>query len=288
MGRKFRFELSQLNIVTHPHSPESYKRLFERASNQNIIAKYYGAKKCMIATVKPLPSDEVENCIYGSFFTFSELDFTEDWLNLENLDAIDPADSTELNIPTHLKPELRAFRYIMDLKTHNLIYESKNTLGQNMSPRHLERALKGIFSAPSIVSEFGRVEVTVIPETEALDKILSMHNLNTLNFRVVKPNPDEDDYEDRLFARMEAQNIRSREETLKKEQGEQSIKPDEDTLKILNVAKDNGFVEGLGKNAEGGKEFESTKSHPKKRTIYFNKDRSPLSVIASKVQEWLR
>lgn len=288
MKRKYKFELSQLNIVTHPHTPEGYQKLFETASDLNLISKYYGSKKCMIATARSLKSEIVADCIHGSFFSFSELDFTEDWLNLQNLDAVDPSEVEELRIPNHLKPELRAFRYVFDLRTHKLVFESKNTLGQSLSPRQLEKALNGIFSNTQIISEFGKVEVTVIPETEALEKILSMYSLNTLHYRVVKPNPDEDDYEDRLFASMEAQNIRSREEVLKKEKGAQTIKPDENTLKVLNVAKDNGYVEGEGKKANGDKEYDSTRSHPKQETIYFNKDRSPLEVIAFKISEWFR
>jgi hypothetical protein len=128
--------------------------------------------------------------------------------------------------------------------------------------------LHGILNNSLSQDRFGEVDVTVIPEANAVDRIFRIPELSRLEIIVLRPNPDDlGEYEKEVFEKIDKQNARRYETALVKKRGRGSLKPDEDTRALADIAASNGYVKGHGRDAEGLLTDESTRDHPERRVI---------------------
>jgi hypothetical protein len=123
-------------------------------------------------------------------------------------------------------------------------------------------------------SDAPEVEVTVVPDVHALDRILGLPALRTLFIRVVKPNPDvSPEAKQRILDRLDALNAQREELKLVKAANAERLTPDDEIIQLAEVASENGLVRGEGRDADGHKLEVSTSQLPQR--LYVPLDAGP-------------
>jgi hypothetical protein len=246
----------------HPHSAEKYAAMWESMVRLRKPVIYRGNWGVVLqSSIKELVDDRL---VYaGVIAKFMVIDQTLDWYNVNTFEEASAGEIQNINVPDHLKPNLSTFRYIFLPSTHKLIFESKSG-NKILNPNALAKVLTVLVSSPDIDAEYGRIDVNTIKDERALEKILRMPMLQKLRIKVDRPNDDDIGSFDEDFMReLDRQNVQRVEYDYTAERGE-SIKPDEQVLKIAELANRYGHVDAVGKDSNGAKLVESTKEHPKR------------------------
>jgi hypothetical protein len=145
---------------------------------------------------------------------------------------------------------------------HILYFESRNELRQTFGPTVAKRIFVTLLSQELQGPEAPEVEVTLVPEVGAVEKVLSLPRLRTLYIRVVRPNPDVSDAtRRRVLGRLEEAHAQREEITLTKSAGAAALTPTEDMRQTAEVAAENGVVRGEGRDANGVKTELSTSDY---------------------------
>lgn len=271
MARERTVEFGGINIVTHPHSPDGYVRLLYKVFRLGRDVAIRGAQHLMLGELRARNIDNPEQGLFGRLYRFVHIDPHAPWLNVVRQGIATEDEVAGVSIPEELRPNAEMFDFVFYPHGHTLYFESKSTK-KSLSPGQVAKLLTTLFSDQQIIEEFGPVEVTVLPDRELLDQILSIHTLRKLIIEVSKPNPDElGDAQARVFGRMGRMNARRIKQEITAETDE-SIELDEDTREIARVAASNGWVAGIGYDIAGGRVDESTKSKPWKDEFSYNPD----------------
>lgn len=277
MARNRKFTVAGLNIVTHPHSPENYVKLFRSLFRQTLSIYVRKNQKVMLGEMRPVVTgQDLVNGIFGRIYEYDQIDPNAPWFNVEKNEVATEDEIAQIAIPEELKPNLAFFEYVFYPKTHKLYFITSFSY-ESLSPNYVEKLFLRLIGLPIIEKNFGKVEVTVLPDISQLDKIFSIHRLAKLTIDVVKPNPDDNaDAEEEVFKRLEQENARRIVQVLVAEPNE-SIKPNEDTKLLAKVAASNGKVEAIGFNNAGEKVEESTVTKPWKEPVTYDPDETTLT-----------
>jgi hypothetical protein len=194
----------------------------------------------------------------GEISTFSQLDPTLPWINLE---TEEDASSDELgDIPDHLRPNLRKCQFYFDVASHKLFFLTTARKG-GISPSLMARYLKDLFSFSEVVLEFGEVGITVLPDRDSISRIIGWKKIRRLQVHAERPNPgdyDPDELEE-FEQSLAEQNASQLNFELVAEKNK-SLILSEKTKTLVAIAADNGFVEAKGYNSQGAPEERSTKT----------------------------
>ncbi|NUB05641.1 DUF4747 family protein [Azospirillum sp. Vi22] len=286
MSRLKTIEISSLNIVTQPHSPDRYIDLLKSAHENGLVGKVRGDQKAMIGTLREVDDIPGVRSLAGYLFLYTDIDFQGDWLNTLKNDAADEDDLADLNIPEHLKPGLRRVRFLFVSKGHKLYFVTKDENGVRVGPSTVGRAIRAILNHDLLSDEYGDVEVTVTPTREAVEKVLSIPSISKIYISVRRPNPDDDgDMEARFLARMEDENVGREDIVLTRQKGTSGIQPSERTRAIAEIAAENGYVKAYGYDLSGKRVEEATVDHPFRLPLLFSEmTASPISTIIDYVK----
>lgn len=261
MARIRKSEIGAVNIVTHPHSPKGYDDLLSDACNGFYYGKIRGLDGGVIGE-KSEWSGNPEDPISGFIWRFVNLDSNAPWANLKTRKEQDPAKTPV--VPPELKPHLRKEAFVFFPKGHRMFFCAKT-----FSPGSVERMLKNMFSTSKIVDKYGEVEVHLETSQEAIETILKMERLSSVELFISLPNSDELDGEARFKERMDALNARKNDLKLTAGRGE-SITPDEDLKTQMVIARSNGYVKANGYSKTEERLEISTRSHPFKYGVEYD------------------
>lgn len=129
-----------------------------------------------------------------------------------------------------------------------------------MSPRSLVKPLFSIFS-PGVAAD-NVLFVNLMTKSSALDRLFKFQRLDSVQYRLSLPNPDDISEELEIYRGMSERNIRF-EERVYKALPNKSVLLDRDDEKNLRVASlGNGFFKSTGSNEEGKKETLSSAAQP--------------------------
>lgn len=274
MARLQKFEISGLNIVTQPHSSDGYVNLFKRLiGKEPRYVKVRGNDCLMVSSVRPLDSNNWNKGIYGEIIKFSEIEQDRNWVNVSDRKIIE--DGEEPQLPKYMKPNGASFPYIFYPSkkglSHKLFYisHSRNHKGKydSLSPNLLKKMFDFLFNNEIVLGNYDSVEVTVLPDSDTLNTILTIPNLQKLELLIKTPNPDDlDEAEQSMFRRMDEMNVGK----IFEEYSGNEIIPD-DVLKLkAKVAANNGYVKGIGKDIDGIKIDISTKDEPLRKSVFLD------------------
>lgn len=233
-----------LNIVTHPHTAQGYSDLVARVRRRKKAVRIRGDRFGMISIAAQPGNPRTRNAtVNGILGTFTRIDADSDWINVTTgLKAEDQDRAALENLPRNLQPNHAQHRFHFYLRTHTLFYEIGNS-GHRLTPKNAESLFKRLFEAPPIVNEFGDVDVTIIPDHGALDKILSAPDIRSLRIIVSAPNPDRGaQAEQQLMGRLDRLKARKKDTTYVAERGA-SLQPDQELEAEAKIASRNGRVE---------------------------------------------
>lgn len=270
--------VSAINIVTHPHSPDTYVRLLRAVFRSKARIKIYGSDYLMIGTLRQYTADD-PHVLYGQLYRFVHLDSSQPWVNTETNDFATEEDMSGVNLPEELLPGSAMFNFVFFAKSHKLFFE-KDANQKSISPLQVQRYFERVLSFRRIKNEFGDVDVTVVPDQGSLTRILRMHQLRQLTIDVKKPNPDNmNDISGRVMGRLDRLKARRETIVLTAEKG-QSLELTDDIIDKARVAAQNGKVMGNGRDENNRKLEESTAQHPwEKRHTYNEGQQTALQAL---------
>lgn len=272
MARKRSFEISAVNIVIHPHTPNLYADLFHALRRVRNPPRVHGEYHAYLGALRPLERGSPTKGLAGDIFKFFELDKEDAWLDVLEEKRADADAQERIQVPEDLKPHLGIFRYVFFPESHQLFYISHYREGgrsKSLSPGQVVKMIEKLSERQSIYERFGKVDATAIPSPESVEDILKIHRLNRLYIEIKRPNADEmDGLERRVMARLEDQKARKLVTELRAGRGE-SLEPDAETEGLARVAETNGEVIGEGYDSDDKKVVESTQERPLREAVEY-------------------
>lgn len=199
-----------------------------------------GAQHLMLGEIKPISDNGPEAGMFGRLYRFVYVDKSATWFNVARHDEATSEELSRISLPDELRPNTEMFDFVFYPKGHSLYVNTRSGNKVN-GKRHgigigqVLKLLKTLALLPAIEQRFGAVEITVLPDQEQLDRILSIHKLNKLVIEVSKPNPDElGQAQARVFDRLSGMKARKLKQELIAEKNE-SIAVDDDTRTLAKV-----------------------------------------------------
>jgi hypothetical protein len=261
-GRKRIIRVGAVNITMHPHDSTSYLKLLHDAKRAHGAVPLYGKNFGRVGVFAPLDEDDPEGPHYGEFHRYFNIDVGGRWYDTAAGQQADEKDVAKIAIPANLKPDYEAYRFVFYPELHRLFFEQKAANVTDLAPAHVKKLLDGVFASARMVKRHGAVEVTVEPEADTVERILSIATLRLLRIEVTRPNTDDlSAVEQDVFERLSEQNA----ETVKEiyvAQRNVSLIPSQRTKSLCVVAASNGEVYGEGKNEKGRAMKVSTTNYP--------------------------
>lgn len=249
-----------LNVVATPHPKGVYERLFRGASFTAV--QYWGSEHAAISEPHEMPGDDGFFLITLSLWV--EIDPDEPTIRKGDLlKGGFPREGREFTNQYGVNG--RVFSCILDTNTHTLTVELKNEDGKKLSANRAEMIFRALLSPEVLGVEAEDVEVTLIPQDDALEYVLGFNRLDRLEILVKRPNSDDISEEaTRIMQRLIDENAKSDRSILTRAAGTDGLEPDQERLKLAEVAASgNGLVETSGLDANGQKGVRSTKEKPK-------------------------
>ncbi len=186
MGPK-KLQYGLLNIVTHPHSYDTYLSLFREAARKRISVKVTGNERALLD--EPF-SGEIDGhkFIYGNLHRYSAIDENGKWVNLETLDEPAIEELSKLKDLKNLGPNHRMFPYFFFPKSHKMIvllrYHNKT-----ISLRAYRLIMETLFKSPDLV-DWGPAYVNIVQSNAVLDDIKKLKRIKSVRIKVSLPNSD--------------------------------------------------------------------------------------------------
>jgi hypothetical protein len=212
----------------------------------------------------------------GEFYRFLQIDPKKAWLDLRSREVIvDDRGKPIPQVDNYRKPNTREVAFVFNLKHHRLFYDAKA-----ITPGNMKRLLDGLFKEPNIIKKYGTVDVEIESSREVIERILKIPSLTKLEISFTRPNGDDvSEQRARFLDRLEKQGIRRIEQVATSPKTE-GIKPDIETIALMDLAVSNGKVNAVGYAGEERVE-ESTVPHPLIiRENYVEEEKSLLQALA--------
>lgn len=286
MAKKRTIEIRQLNIAMHqPHSPQRYVELFQKAYRMKFIHERGRADGFMLGAVYDAESAISNDELKGEIYRFTNIDPNSPWFNTQTGKPADEEETERIEIPGHLHPNLDLMPFVFQPKSHRLWYVSKDRKA-SMGPQIAEAFFQALFDATCREHGFPPVEVTVVPDSGAIDDVFGIHRITQLTMVFKRPNDDADEVERRLMELMQKRNVNRIEEVMTS-QDPYGIKPDEDLVDQAKAAANNGYVLSEGFNNNGLPVRESTVEKPALYTEKFDEEIETVSLVLSRVSKKL-
>lgn len=264
--------LGALNIVASPHPEGIYLRALNIAAGVEV--EVWGSDYAKITPPEPIRGQVGR--FSGRILVWTEINREGRWLDKSKDAEAAPSEKRKIVLPEHLEPNYRTFNYAFLLEKHRLVVEYRNDLGENFGPPRVKRLFERLLSKESLGPDFGaEIVVTVVPEEDAVDRILAIPRLNKLEIHIERPNAEMLD--DRaILDELEEQGARSQHITLTKASDAPSLVPNGETQQLIAVAAENGYATGTGRDADGEQIFVSTREHPKRVNVDVPEDSHPI------------
>lgn len=264
-----KLEIGAINIsLPPPHSPSRYIDLLRKAYSLKKKAKLQGDWIGLIGSLKIETDTDGHEIATGDFYKYIDLDSTRDWYNIHRGEPADTSDLERINIPEELKPHFQFLPFIFFSKQHRMVVTTKDKadrLSIRQAKKILEKAINSEPKTPS--SELA--EITIEPERETLEKILSAPRIRKLKIEITPPNADDfQEIENLIFQGMNEERV-GKKTVEYKEADSRGLAPTENTKQIARVAQSNGKVEGVI-GSRGKQKLVSTTDHPFRDTVDFD------------------
>jgi len=294
MSRQKKIEMSALNVVLNPHPENSYRDLILKAHDLDREIRMGGAVRMKLGSMSIENIDGMQYAT-GYIHRYDSIDIDDTWLNqLTNKEA-EPTDLDAVNIPDHLKPHFKYFRYVFLFDLHTIVFERKHTRTGAISPwtlgpQNASKFFKRLFCDNEILTDFSEAEITVIQSKTGLEEIFALPELKTIEIHIKRKNSFSTDIYDHMEKRLKDQNAGAITEITTKSTKADSLNPDKETRVKADMALANGYVTGEGKDEEGIKKTSSTEDSPLIETLRYDPD-NPIGyskLLAQKAQSVMK
>lgn len=271
MARLSKLTVSGLNVRIVDSDQRDYVGLFEAIMRTRRSAQVRGTDHLLMTSFGPIASATGAIRFGGAIGKYTDIPEDSAWLDTQSLTVADDDKMDSIIIPDTLKPNYQAFHFALFPEDHIIVFESYS-LSKALSPRSVEKWLKLVTSQSAITSQFGTIEVNIVPDYDVLETIISSQTLRQINILIEMPNPD--DYNLEVFRnaeeRLRSLNAKTEELTYTAQPSE-FLTLDDETKELAKVAAENGHVDARIKDGSVVTPL-STTSHPLEVTDAYDRD----------------
>jgi Domain of unknown function (DUF4747) len=255
-------EISALNIAMHqPHSPQRYVSLFWDAKRSRKLVQIGQLHGALIGRLGGGREYVPGMLIVGEIYRFVKIDAALPWFNTLTSEPASEGDLEGLSIPEHLLPNLRRIEFTFRPDIHRLWFISKDR-DDRLGPMAAERFFQTLFDSVAQEQQYPKVEVTVVPDKESIEELLSTPRMERVHIELKRPNPDDsDDLQVRWMRKLQNNGARSMVTTLTAADAS-GLTLDEETKGLARASALNGHVVVTARNATGKRFEESTRDKP--------------------------
>ncbi|UWP91614.1 DUF4747 family protein [Aliiroseovarius crassostreae] len=246
-----------LNIVAHPHPAGTYRELFEVAGKDIRGVRFWGDR---FATLSPI-SPTRNGVFVGKLATWTEIEPQSNLIEKASLNQQLLAES-DVNLPEGIGFNSRVFSFAFREQDHKLFVELKNDEGNSISIGRARLAIKNVLKAcqPKDIEE---LDVHLTTQANAVEHVLAIPQLRKLEILLDLPNPDVlSDRKRKILDQIEGIKAKRVKTEITKAAGEDRIELDPEYTAMAELAKDNGYVFGKGRNEFGDPVELNTKNYP--------------------------
>ena len=200
MGRRYSVDMHAVNVSAHPHPEGVYEGLLKRIYSAKRPVQIWGDKYALMTELHWQKDKKTgkRQSSYGIISTFTDIDLDAPWLDRNTGRAAEDADTDRIVIPDGLRPHFAQFRFHFDLDVHVLAFQGnvrmpKRTGGfklYNFTPIHMENYLGVLLRDPEIIAGIEQFSVTVVPDPDTLNGIVSHTNIIEIALTFMVPNSD--------------------------------------------------------------------------------------------------
>lgn len=281
--------LAVCNITTHPHSPADYKKLIFKAVSLKQPVKVWGDTHAFLATA--YKTGEADHApLVGEIFTFLELSRDLGWFDLLRGEEATEEQTGEVAIPPNLRPHLKRHRFAFFPEEHAFVFVSRDSRNGSISPNKITDFLSDLLNDPRILleSDFPQVAVTLYQDRSQIEEIFRTLQVHQLRIMIKRPNGDTpDDAGPSIEEEFEDQNIAEYFIQQKAVKGKR-LDPDRRTVRYMEEAVTNGFVEATGSDAQEITRTVNTKSKPLIEPVRFDGELPYSDFILREAEKLLR
>ena len=284
-------KISGLNIVSQPHSPKDYLRIFDYIDQNGLAINVSGDTNLKLVQISPIDGRNPINGIKGQILKYSHIDEDSAWVNIHQGAELNPDETP--NLPKGAYPNGVFFDFVFypthEVNNHKFLYiseyrDSAKKKTFSLSPNYVAKFFTTIFRMDGFSKAFDSLEVTVLPSNTALERVLSLNIVKKLEIFIKAPNPDDfAELESRMLRRMDEINVSTITEVYRYDG--QSIDPDEEIMNDAKVAANNGYVSSEGKDEQGKSVKRSTVDIPLRDIVPVEAGRPEAPRVA--LQEYL-
>ncbi len=270
MGKERTLHVSGLNIRVHTkHAADEYAALW-KALHRLRLPTTRGVNAIMIGSVSSL-NEAPDSPLIGSLYRFTNINPDDPWFDIDEHKEADANDIAEVRIPNKLKPNLKEYPYLFDIKKHKLLFKSGGHEG-GISPLLVQKMLQNLSERPIIARRFGDVDLTVMTEQGVLERLLMWPEIRQIELVLERPNPTDFDDDQSFYDRLKRRSLKKEVITFVKANEEKTIRPDPEMLKMFRIAVNNGKYTQKGMNAEGVIESAASTKYPLKEPTSYDPD----------------
>jgi hypothetical protein len=270
MGKERTIHVSGLNIRVHTkHAAEEYAALW-KALHRLRLPTTRGVNAIMIGSVSSL-NEAPDSPLIGSLYRFTNINPDDPWFDIDEHKEADANDIAEVRIPNKLKPNLKEYPYLFDIKKHKLLFKSGGHEG-GISPLLVQKMLQNLSERPIIARRFGDVDLTLMTEKGVLERLLMWPEIRQIELVLERPNPTDFDDDQSFYDRLKRRSLKKEVTSFVKANEEKTIRPDDEMKKMFTIAVNNGKYTQKGMNAEGVIESASSTNYPLKEPTSYDPD----------------
>jgi hypothetical protein len=269
MSREYTLKIHAVNISADPHPQGTYRELFKRLYRLKRPIQVRGDRHALMTFLQPAMRGGQHVGYYGTLSTFTEINPDQPWLNTETGMAAEDDETLEISIPESLRPNLAQFEFYLDFDNHvfafqgstRLILKSGTYKSAGLSPLQVETYLNRLFAYDEVRGNLDSLVATIIPDPDALKRILNSENIREISISVSIPNSDNIAEERGRVAERLRQTRSRRKVEIYSALDKSGIQPDQDMKTAAKVASYDGRVDARVK-VNGHTQVLSTTDRP--------------------------
>jgi hypothetical protein len=250
VARQRGFEVQCINIRVHTkHEASEYEAFWKAIGRLRYPIKWRAGTALMIGESAKRLANHAEG-FYGQFYQFVEINESDPWFDISKHKPADADDVAKVSIPTNLRANLYEMPYFFDVHKHRLYFLAK--AGKDtLSAAAVYKLLEMLSDFHLIKDRFGKVDLTIATEREAVEKLLDWPVLKRLTIKLERPNPTDYEDEQAVFDHLNSIGVKSEKREYQLADARTTIRPDKEMRQLAVVAGDNGEVEVSGTDPQG-------------------------------------
>jgi hypothetical protein len=247
-----------LNVVATPHPPGIYPASLADLANKPVRVR--GNDWAIITAPKQVSGEP--DLWEGIVSVWTDVDASEPSINKATFQRQD-VEAALKKIFAERGFNNRSFAYVLDDQTHKVAVELKNEGGKTISILQISRIFDLLLS--KLNREGQTYEVTVVPEEDAIERVLGLKRLDRVDILLKRPNIGDHDSgdADQVLQELHEQNIKQAEYTFSRQPGTDGIHLNQENETRAEVAAQNGYVKSSGIDEYDNRDKRSTKEYPK-------------------------